>query len=279
MTNYNEKIAKAENLGALENIVESLNEDIQNNAEITFDVEKLRAKTALLTTANKNAFSLAFAVAVDTDRKTAFESLLKNPTYKRVTVTENDNGTYSVDDTKTALFRFSDLESCYQLLKSTETDNAGQPVKNKSVSVFGATRFYGLCDCFIRNLYADNLSIDGEKVYNLAKVKIDNETIFTEKDGECFASNSNNALEKQLNLLVRFMGLDVKMLKKDLAPLKMFAQKVKRDISGKAVIRETKTLAFADILFGVITARTNGETVKAYTSNGKEIEQTQEKAQ
>ena len=278
MTNYNELIKNAVSLDELKSIVDRVNNDKMDNAEMIFSESELISKAEKFTEANKKAFSIAFAVAIDADRIKAFTDLLKNQTYTRITVKkDNDTKKLSIDDTKTALFRFADLEKEYQTRHAKTTKNDSTPMPNKDVSIFGATRFYGLCDCFIRNLLETNLVIDENKVYNLSKVKIDNQTIFTEKDGECFSSNSNNALEKQLNLLVRFMGLDVKMLKKDLPALRIFAQKVKRDTTGKTIIRETKTLAFADILFGVITARANGETVKAYTNNGKVIEFVQDK--
>lgn len=270
ITNYNEKITNAENLETLEAVLENLNNDIQDNVEIIFDMAKLDKAVKTINEEYKNNFSKLFAFNLDKDRKTTFENLVKNPNFDKVVITD-ENGTISIEVKKT-LFRFSDLENYYQLLHSTETDKKGKPIKNKSVSVFGALRFYGLCDCFIRNLFTNNLVIDNDKVYDLSRVKIADKTIFDENDGKCFASTSNNALEKQLNILTRFFGLDVKMLKKDLPILKLSAQKIKRDVeSNKASINEIKTLKFADILFSVVTSRYNNENVKVYTNDGKEV--------
>lgn len=277
MTNYNEKITKAENLETLTEIVDSLNNDILDNAEIIFDMARLEKAVSDINTEYKHNFSLAFAVGIETDRKATFEKLVKCPNFDKIVIATNENGTIKLESKK-SLFKFSDLENAYQLLKSTETDKNGKPIKDKSVTVFGALRFYGLCDCFIRNLFSNNLVIDNEKVVNLAKVKIADKSIFDENDGKCFASTSNNALEKQLNILARFFEIDVKMLKKDLPILKMSAQKIKRDIeSNKASIHEIKTLKFADILFSVIASRYNNEDIKVYTNDGNEV--TEEKTE
>lgn len=271
MTNYNEKITKAENLETLKTVLENLNNDILDNVEIVFDVARLEKAVKAINEEYKNNFSLDFAVGVALDRKATFEKLVKTPNYTKVVIVENENGTFTLDDTKKALFKFADLENYYQTFNSTENDKNGKPIKNKSITIFGALRFYGLCDCFIRNLFTNNLVVDNEKIVNLAKVKIADKNIFTENDGKCFASTSNNALEKQLNILAKFFEIDVKMLKKDLPILKMSVQKIKRDIeTNKASINEVKTLKFADILFSVITSRYNNEDVKIFTNDGNE---------
>lgn len=277
MTNYNEKITKAENLEKLMEVIEELNSDILDNAEIIFDMARLEKAVADINIEYKMTFCLDVAVGIETDRKATFVKLVNTPNYNKVVIVTNENGTIKLEIKKT-LFKFADIENYYQLFKSTETDKNGKPIKDKSVTVFGALRFYGLCDCFIRNLFSTNLVIDNEKVVNLAKVKIADKTIFDENDGKCFASTSNNALEKQLNILARFFELDVKMLKKDLPILKLSAQKIKRDIeSNKASIHEIKTLKFADILFSVITSRYNNENVAIFTNDGNEV--TEEKTE
>lgn len=278
MTNYNEKITKAENLEVLQEIINNINDDMLNNVEFTFDMGKLDKAIKAINAEYKTAFSSAFTLAVIENRKAAFENLVKSPNFDRVVLTENENGTLKIE-VKKALFKFSDLEEYYQVFNSIENDKYGKPIKNKAVTVFGALRFYGVCDCFIRNLFTVNLTIDNEKAVNLAKVKIADKTIFDENDGKCFASTSNNALEKQLNVLAKFFELDVKMLKKDLPILKMSAQKIKRDVdSNKSSINEVKTLKFVDTLFSVITSRYNNEDVKIFTNDGNEVK-AEEKAE
>lgn len=279
MKNYTEIIKNTTNLETLKNIVADLNNDKLDNTEIIFDMSALEKSVTLINEEYKNSFSSDFCIGIETDRKATFEKLLKNPNYTKVVIVENENGTISLDDSKKSLFKFTDLEKYYQLMKSTETDKNGKPMKNKEVTVFGALRFYGLCDSFIRNLFTNNLIIDDNKVYNLAKIKIADKTIFDENDGKCFASTSNNALEKQLNILVRFFDIDAKMLKRDLPILKMSVQKIKRDIeTNKASINEVKTLKFADILFSVITSRYNNENVKVFTNDGNEVSETETEA-
>lgn len=273
MKNYNEIITKTENLENLKAVIGEINNDILDNTDFIFDFAKLEKTVKAINDNFKNDFSRNFALAIETDRKSAFENLLKNPNFDKIVIAENENGTFELV-IKKSLFKFSDLEKYYQGFKSTETDKNGKTIVNKSATVFGALRFYGLCDAFIRNMFTDNLTIDSEKIYNLEKIKIADKNIFSENDGKCFASNSNNALEKQLNILTRFFEIDVKMLKRDLPILKMSVQKIKRDIeTNKASIHETSTLKFADILFSVITTRYKNENIKVFTNNGKEAEE------
>ena len=270
MTNYTEKLANVTNLEELKAVIENINEDIQDNAEFILDINRMNKQVKILNNQYRNEFSARFNRSLLADRKTAFIELVKVPNYDRIVITENENGTYKIE-VKSALFRFTDLEDYIQSFNQPRDVN-GRVIKDKNKTVFGALRFYGLCDCFIRNLFSNNLTIDNEKVVNLAKVKIADKTIFDENDGKCFASTSNNALEKQLNVLAKFFELDVKMLKKDLPILKMSAQKIKRDAdTNKSSINEVKTLKFADVLFSVITSRYNNEDVKVYTNDGEEV--------
>ena len=270
MTNYTEKLANVTNLEELKAVIENINEDIQDNAEFILDMNRMNKQVKVLNNQYRNEFSARFNRSLLVDRKVAFTELVKVPNYDRIVITENENGTFKVE-VKNALFRFTDLEDYTQSFNQPKDVN-GRVIKDKNKTVFGALRFYGLCDCFIRNLFSNNLTIDNEKVVNLAKVKIADKTIFDENDGKCFASASNNALEKQLNVLAKFFELDVKMLKKDLPILKMSAQKIKRDVdTNKSSINEVKTLKFADVLFSVITSRYNNEDVKVYTNDGEEV--------
>ena len=270
MTNYNEKITKAENLENLNVILDELNNDILDNADIIFDMAKLEKSVAEFNKVYKFEFYNEIAHGLDLDRKATFEKLVKNANFKKLSVEVADNGKLTIKDGKT-LFKFAELEKHYQTFKA-ELDANGKPIRDKSITIFGALRFYGLCEAFIRNMFIGNLTIDNEKAVNLSKVKIADKTIFDENDGKCFTSNSNNALEKQLNILTRFFELDVKMLKKDLPILKMAVQKIKRDIdTNKASIKEVNTLKFADILFSVITTRFLNDEIKVYTNDGKEV--------
>ena len=272
MTNYNEKIKQAGNIEELRGVINSINDDILNNVEFTLNMAELEKSVKAFNEEFKNEFISKFIADYEEDRKNAFTNLVKSANFQKVVIAENDCGTIKFDDTKKSFVKFADLENAYQLYKSTETDKNGHKIKNKSVTIFGALRFYGLCDAFIRNMFIGNLTIDNEKAVNLSKVKIADKTIFDENDGKCFASNSNNALEKQLNILARFFDIDVKMLKKDLPILKLSAQKIKRDVTNNySSINEIKTLKFVDVLFSVITSRYNNTDVAIYTNDGEKV--------
>lgn len=275
--NYNEKISAIKNLDELKNLVSELNQNRLDNVQTVYDFSELEKVVEKINTDYENLFVAQFLSLLDTDSKTAFADLLKTPNFDRVILTQEQNGNFKID-VKKALFKFSKLENAYQLKHSVEKSaKNGQPIRNKSVSVFGALRFYGLCDCFIRNLLCENLTIDNTKMYDLSRIVIADTNIFSKDDGKCFASSSNNALEKQLNILVKFFDIDVKMLKKDLPILKMSAQKIKRDVNNnKASIHETSTLKFADVLFSVITSRVKNEDIKVFTNDGNEVKPTAE---
>ncbi len=269
MTNYIETIKNATNIEEVKQIVENINSDILDNNEV--DVNYVNIKNALdaINEDNKNSFTNAFCYALDINRKTAFNMLLSKPYYNTHSIKLEDNGTYTITDS-TKIFSFINLEKGYQLIKHIETDKNGKAIANKSVTVFDALRFYGLTATFIRNLQKSNFEIDADNAYHLENVIVDNEKVFTEKDGETFASNSNNALEKQLNIIVKFFGYDVQMLKKDLPILKIKAQKIKQDkknaqFTVNAIIDDNAILKFADAIFGVIASRINGKDIEIVT--------------
>ena len=182
--NYNEKIQNSVNLASLKAIVAEINSNIDDNIEFTFDMAKLEKSVAKINEEFKNDFSDAFILWLDTDRKTAFERLVKTPNYTKVIIEVSENGKITLNDSKKSLFKFSDLETALQLARSTETDKNGHKIKNKSVTVFGALRFYGLCDCFIRNLFTTNLIIDNDKIYDLSKSLIELSGLTLGKDIE-----------------------------------------------------------------------------------------------
>ncbi len=276
MTNYNEKMVNAKNFEEVEAIVKEYNEKMLDNVECRLDEFAVKKAVEKINLNYEKSFTNSFLLAYETDRKVAFEKLLKNPCFNKITFKINDNATFKVEK-KTSIFKFATLEKAYQLSKTTETDKNNKKILNKSVTIFGALRFYGVVDAFIRNMLIQNLSTDTENKIEISKVIIDNEPIFEDDNGKTFSSNSNNALEKQLNVIVKFFGLDVKMLKKDLPILKISAQKIKRDNStNKSSIAEIKTLKFADIIFSVITSRANNEDIKVFTNDGKEVGKVEE---
>lgn len=274
MKNYNEIIKKSANYEEMEVIVNNINDDIVNNVECAFSENTLQNALNAINVDFEKAFFANVVVTLESDRKATFENLIKNPTFEKAVFSINENGTIKLEK-KTALFKFSNLEKFYQVSKSTEKDKNGKPIANKSVTVFGALRFYGLCDAFIRNMFIGNVASGELKMVDISKVIIDNEAVFEEDNGKTFASGSNSALERQLNCLVKFFALDVKMLKKDLPILKLSAQKIKTDKSNKSSINEVKTLKFIDVLFSVITSRYNNENVKVITNDGNEVKATE----
>lgn len=275
MKNYNEIIKSVKNYEEMEVVINQINEDIINNIENTFAVKEIEQAIKNINAEFEREFFLKVVANLEENRRVTFEHLIKNPSFDRVTFDFNENHTIKLEKKK-SIFKFANLEKFYQLYKSEETDKKNNPIANKSVTVFGALRFYGLCDAFIRNMFIGNVASGECKLVDISKVIVDNEAIFEDDNGKTFASGSNSALERQVNCLVKFFGLDVKLLKKDLPILKLSAQRIKKDTSNKSSINEVKTLKFVDVLFSVITSRFNNEDVKIFTNDGNEVKATEE---
>lgn len=270
MKNYNEKLANITKIEEIKAIVEEINNDVKDNSEFKLDFSELKKAVDKINDNNKNAYTMSFCYDVEVSRQSAFNHLLSKPYFDTYGIKIEDNGTFTIKD-NTKLFSFKDLEKGYQLFKSEETDKDGKAIANKSATVFDALRFYGLMSVFIRNLQKSNFEIDKDNSYNLENVVVDGEKVFVDIDGKVFASNSNNALEKQLNCIVKFFGYDVQMLKKDLPILKIKAQKIKQSkttaqFSVNAIIDDGSILKFADVVFGVIASRIDGKDVEVVTA-------------
>lgn len=269
MKNYNE-ILSNENIKIEEvrTLVDEINENIVDNVKIDFDVMTLKSTLDKFNEQNKIAFARKFVYALKSDRVKAFNDLLAIPYYNTYGVKIEDNKTITIKD-NTSLFSFVTLEKTLQGFDE-KRDKNGHIMLDKGVTVFGALRFYGLMSLFIRNLQKSNFEIDKECNVKLDNVVVDNEKIFVDVDGKIFASNSNNSLEKQLNVIVKFFGYDVQMLKKDLPILKIKAQKIKQDkknakFSVNAIINDNTILKFVDVIFGVIASRINNEDIEIIT--------------
>ena len=271
MKNYNEILAKITKIEEVKKVVAEINNNIQdNNKNFEFNFANLQTVVDDINKKNREIFSKSFVALALSNRKVAFADLLEKPYYNTFTaIFDKKSGLYDVKDS-TRLFTFTDLEKAYRAEKS-EKDSQGNPIIDKSITIFDATRFYGLASVFIRNLQKANFEIDEANGFKLENVVVDGEKIFKDIDGKIFESNSNNALEKQLNILVGFFGYDVKMLKKDLPILKLKAQKLKQDrktaqFSVNAVIDDNSILKFADVVFGVIANRIKGLDTEIITS-------------
>ena len=269
MKNYNELLKNTTNIEEVKNIVDNINADIMDNNEIDFDFVALKNAVDTINENNKKAYTTHFCYAMEQDRKTAFSNIMAKPYFDTYSVKIEENGTFEITD-NTKLFSFVNLEKGFQVFKSTDNDKNGKPIANKSVTIFDALRFYGLMSLFIRNLQKSTFEIDKDCDIKLANVVVDGEKVFTDIDGKVFASNSNNALEKQLNIVATFFGYDVQLLKKDLPILKIKAQKIKQDkktaaFSVNAIIDDNAILKFADVVFGVIASRIDGKDIEIVT--------------
>lgn len=269
MTNYNEMLKNTNTIKEIKSLVDDINADILDNVPMQFDFAKLQKAVAQVNTNNENDFATHFCYAVELDRKKAFAELLDSPCFDTYSIKANDDGTFEIND-NVRLFKFQKLEKAYQVFKSVENDKNGKPIANKSATIFGALRFYGVMGAFIRNLQKSNFEIDGKNGYHLENVVLDNMKIFDEKDGECFTSNSNGKLTDQLNIIVKFFSYDVMMCRKDLPILKIKAQKIKQDktsakFSVNAIINDNNILDFANAVFGVVATRIKGEDIEIIT--------------
>ncbi len=270
MTNYNEKLENTVKIEEIKAIVDEINNNIKdNNTDFIFDFASLKSAVDEINENNKKAYTRNFCFAMDTSRQSAFNQLLMKPYFDTYGIKVNEDKTFEITD-NTRLFSFSNLEKGYRVHKA-EKDINGKPIIDKSITIFDALRFYGLTSVFVRNLQKANFEIDENNGFKLDNVVVDGEKIFKDIDGKCFESNSNNSLEKQLNIIVKFFGYDVQMLKKDLPILKIKAQKIKQDktnakYSVNAIIDDNAILKFADVIFGVVASRINGEDIEIVTA-------------
>lgn len=274
MKNYNTELKNANTPAELKAVINSINTDILDGNAPAFDLAELTKAQTRATDSNKNTFANSFLLAMQTDRQTAFSSLFATPYYMGVSVKQKGS-TYTFNETK-RLFRFADLEKAFRLLHSTETDNKGNAKQNTSVTIFDKLRFYGLVSAFLRNLQKDKFDIDGEG-YTLENLVLDGEKKLTKKEGEAFASHSNNALVTQFDAISKFFCCPVHLYKKDLPTLRDKATKIKQDretakFSHNAIIDDNAVLAFADVIFGVIASRRCNEDIAVITSKPSKAE-------
>lgn len=247
---------------ALKSIVEEYNDSILNNAPKTLDFAKVETFKNAINSIYENAFITDFVTLAKQDKAKAMNSLLTKFNFKQISVKIEENNTYSVieKDGKgnelVKLFDFKKLEKAFQIANSTENDEKGNPKPNKTVTIFGALRIYGLTQTFINFLIKENLD---QKDLEKYKVKLENivvgeEKIFDENDNKAFESISNNNLEKQLNIIVRLMGFnDVKLLKRDVKVLKMLVLKIKQNKhTAHHNIKDIDTLTFTNHIFSRI---------------------------
>ena len=165
MKNYNNIIKNSTNIEEVKKAVTDFNNDIADNVDCKLDENKLKLALDFINKQYEKTFANAFCSLLDTDRKTAYLDLIANPSFKKFVCKIAENGTITIEEKK-AVFKFATLEKQYQLNHSIENDNDGKPILNKKVSVFGAKRFYGLCESFIRNILINNITIDEKKDVN-----------------------------------------------------------------------------------------------------------------
>ena len=270
MKNYAEMLKNITKIEEVKTLIDAINNDIKDNAKFELNFAELEKAIKAINEKNEKAFVDSFLVSFENDRKTALDALLFVPCFDAYSVSIEKDGTYKLTDGK-RLFKFAKLEKAFQLLKSKENDKNGKPIPNTGATIFGALRFYGLMMSFIRNLQKTNFEIDENEGYNLENVLLDEKSVFVKSDGDAFKSNSNTALQKQVNIIVKIMGYDVKLIKKDLPVLRLQAQKIRQDkknahFSVNAIIDDKAVLKFADVIFGVIASRASGKDIEIVTS-------------
>ncbi len=285
MTTFKTQIENTQTISELEAVFTTFSEKHldENTAFSLDDFQALETQTKKLNEKHFSLFCYNFFKMLETDRKTAFENLVENPHYTTAQALKDD-GKITLSINEKTLFKFSDLEKQYQLSKSESVNKKGQPIPNISKSIFGSLRFYTVVDSFMRNLFLKNVEIDDDKKLDLSRVKLDDVTIFDEKDGTCFSSNKPNDLKKQLNIIVRFMGFEPIMWRDDILPLKLTTQKIKIDKSTLLVSvheigkkdknsnkKDNAILRFTDLMFAVIATRKKHGGVKLYDAEGKLI--------
>lgn len=282
MKTFNEKInALNETNATLETLQAVINEyntallDNEKTEKIDFlAVEKVKN---IINANYEKIFIANYVSQAKQDKKTAINSLLTNFNFKQINVKLNENNTISIieldasEDQLVKLFDFSKLEHAFQLANSVETDQKGNAKPNKSVTIFGALRIYGLAVNFINNLTGEIIDKKDQDFYKvkLENVVVGDEKIFDENDNKAFIPNekgtfSNNQLESQLNILVRLMGFEnVKLLKRDIKILKLLVLKIKQsNKTAKHQIKQANTLKFLNHIFARIKEYLDSNTTK-----------------
>lgn len=272
MKTFNEKILTLtqENatLEKLQDIIKDYNQAILDNEKVEIiDFSKVENVKSIINANYENTFITHYVLLAKQDKKQAINNLLKSFNFKQIAVKLEENNTISINELDASkeelvkLFDFSKLEHAFQLANSVETDQKGNAKPNKSVTIFGALRIYGLTVNFINNLIGETID---KKDLDFYKVKLENivvgdEKIFDENDNRAFIPNdkgtfSNNQLESQLNIIVRLMGFEnVKLLKRDIKILKLLVLKIKQ--SNKTAthqIKQVNTLKFLNHIFARI---------------------------
>ena len=282
MKTFNEKLAtfNSENatLEKLQDIIKDYNQAILDNEEVEkIDFTKVENVKNLINTNYEKIFIANYVSQAKQDKKTAINSLLTNFNFKQINVQLKEDNAISIieldasEDQLVKLFDFSKLENAFQIEKSVETNQKGEPKPNKGETIFGALRIYGLTVNFINNLTGEIIDKKDQDFY---KVKLENvvvgeEKIFDENDNKAFIPNekgtfSNNQLESQLNILVRLMGFEnVKLLKRDIKILKLLVLKIKQsNKTAKHQIKQVNTLKFLNHIFARIKEYLDSNTTK-----------------
>lgn len=237
MKNLNENCINVTTLEELKTLVSEYNTLYTSGESVILDLEEVKKPVQKINQAYENAFIFDFIETAKTSKKTAIQSLLTRFNYKQISVKKAENGTLCVveadakNNELVKLFDFAKLERAFQVAHSTDKDKNGNPIPNKQETIFAQLRIYGLTAIFTQNLLA-NIKFENAFVESLKLEKITDENgkIFDENDNKAFKSNSNNDLEKQLNIIVRLMGFDgVKLFGTDVKIIRQLILKIKQN--------------------------------------------------
>ena len=104
MKNYNEIIKNLEKWEEVKTEISNYNNDINDNVDCILDETTVKNAVEKVNNLYETLFTNAFIGLLENDRKTAFIDLIKNPSFTRVNYKKNENGTFTVDETKKATF-------------------------------------------------------------------------------------------------------------------------------------------------------------------------------
>ena len=265
-------IENVKTIDGLNEQVNKYNDNIKDNVKNDLSFSDLSIIAENITSENKENHTDSFLTSLANDRKIAFDGLLKNPCYNKVYLVENVDNTIKVENIL-VINNIVDIEKRYRLVNYKELSKTnGKPIPNKSITIFGVLRFYGLLEKFIENLMLNQVENNGEYKTDLTRINLVG-TEFTEQDGKCFDGISITALDKQLRVLTKFFGdNEIKTKKKDLVLLRSQVIKMKFDVKNlNCDFSESKTNAFIKVLYKYFVSIYNNHNTQLTNSNGKTV--------
>ena len=271
----------------IEEQLKAYNQSIADNNPIEIDLDQIASTLATESEQAKKDFITNFLNELAQDRAKAFNNYVEQPTCNKYVLAQDSEDNYIVKNVS-VFVNLADIEKTYRYNEAVRKGNfdeaKGKYIIDKNITIFGAMRLYGLIDQYTRflvmpsfnELLAKDKQIVEHKI-DLSRIIIDGKTIFDEEEGKCFATNSKNNLEKQLNIIAKFLqlvdgeGKPLTFKKKHSVFLAMFAKKARitwntENKQAKGTAKETKALQMLDAFCRLANIIKNGGDITVQTN-------------